>query len=1045
MIGYLQDPTNRKSDANGRAATESLELKHWISTFWDYPQEQGWTTDDPVLHWYQCSNAVAAARAQEWLYFHLLEGFLGVYVSIDKLSRRSTHSGKMVIDSSIIPQLIHEWESRARDPTETKAEDEKSSIKDGYTVLRLLMEVIQACRNLDEHDEPSRSISLSIRILVETLAKAVSGVSKGDAMEQYTTWKLGPTPVLTDRMANMGWCRFQIARLWYQYLPSTMYYLSSLPDRLKFGAVTHENCTADHCTSTGVDPVTYEPRHRQTCLSTAANENSCSMVDVDTNSIADVILQDSFPLIEIQAQPDGIIELKIHKYTLGMPFVALSHVWSGGMGNVNTNSMRLCQLRYLHSLLQRIRENGDDDLDRRYGSRKIDDGIEDFRVRLGFARKEKPLLLWIDTLCVPVGAEYKAAYTMTLRRMAQIYVSAQCVLVMDPELQHMNHGAMQKEQVFAHILCSAWMCRSWCFQEASLARIYLIQFNDGYYVVDQQYFQFLKDSEQHSPSIESDRALADVHSAGTDTLISPNSLMREVSRWFWETPVVMKIRSRDPRQLMNKLEDWKNFALAWNGLRNRSTTKAEDLYGILAVVVDLSAGDVLKIHPADRLKAIYRSQSTLPLPLLYQVGPKIQDENGRDTWAPSIVRGDRLDLHAGYCTVGLEGLSLDPSRWADLSAPQAVLITCAPTFHRPLGIELPKIHTRLMIEFVSGQTCPVTEDFEYTLCCIYDDSLLHHVPGIGTFSPGVCVIVNSQVNDVFDVSYLCPIRVFSPQNSKIATSSLLGRETDELHIVGRSLDWQKHSILIKSDFDRWPSPLRHVSRRALSTKVIIRNSSNWIDLSSIGLVSGPYMIGIIICAIHRQNQLPGKLLWLCVSRWLSLLIEAAWALASLAQWDRYRTLDWTDRLYGTTAKPRVQRLKHLSQYPAFIARVPPLAAASTFLGLYHKHRGSTWMKVFAIILFAEVGLHLAFTLVTLQIVFLYVSHGWWEPVTRTFFSDLPEDPVEVSTKQSQLRELDWRPEVDHRYRIAILVWRMVDQLRRKEQVSENSNRIISVA
>ncbi|KAL9006116.1 MAG: hypothetical protein Q9188_001136 [Gyalolechia gomerana] len=675
--GCSQDPINTKHDAGGRIPAETLELEQWTTTFWDYPEKQGWSANIPVLHWHHCSNEVAATRAQEWFYFRLLDSFLGVHVSTYTMSRRSASSRRMIIDSSMLPQLIREWELRVRRTKDMEQEngDDESMFKNGDRVLKLLMEVIQACNNLDEHNEPSRSISLSIRILVETLAKAAWRTSKDYTVEQWRIWKLGPTPILTDRMANAGWCRFQITRLWYQYLPSTMYYLSSLPQRSAFGAVTHENCTADHCTSTGVDPITYEPRHRQTCFSLAANYNSCSMVDVDTASIANVILQDSFPLIEIQAQPSGSIELKVHKYTIGLPFVALSHVWSGGMGNVNKNSMRLCQLRYLHSLLRRIHKNGDDDLDRRYGSRKINDGIDDLRVRLRIARKEVPLLLWIDTLCVPVGSEHKAAYTMTLRRMAQIYVSAQCVLVLDPELQHINHRAMRKEQVFAHILCSAWMSRSWCFQEASLARVYLVQFNDGYFVVDQQYFDFQKGSEKLDRAIESDRAAPHSHSATMDTLISQTSLMREVGRWFWEMPVVTKIRNRDPRQLMNKLEDWKNFALAWNGLRNRSTTKAEDLYGILAVVVDLSAGDVLKLYPQDRLKAIYRSQTTLPLPLLYEVGPKISDGNGHDTWAPSVIKGDRLDLHSGYCTVSLEGLLIDPRRWANLSPPQAIFVT----------------------------------------------------------------------------------------------------------------------------------------------------------------------------------------------------------------------------------------------------------------------------------------------------------------------------------------------------------------------------------
>lgn len=190
------------------------------------------------------------------------------------------------------------------------------------------------------------------------------------------------------------------------------------------------------------------------------------------------------------------------------------------------------------------------------------------------------------------------------------------------------------------------------------------------------------------------------------------------------------------------------------------------------------------------------------------------------------------------------------------------------------------------------------------------------------------------------------------------------------------------------DFAHWPPALPHVSKRSLSKKVIIRNASNWIELSTVGMLSGPYIIGFIICTVRRRDPVKDKLMWLCLSRWLSLLVEAAWAAASLAYWDLHRTVDWTDRLYGTTKRTRLQHLTHLVQYPAFLARLPPLAAASAFLALYKSSR-EPWMKVFAIILFSEVGLSLAFTFLVLSSMLLTISHGWFQPMTATFFADLP--------------------------------------------------------
>ncbi|KAL9026981.1 MAG: hypothetical protein Q9196_004434 [Gyalolechia fulgens] len=1048
--GGSQDRTNTKDDAGGPTAAEPFEFEQWTSTFWDYPKRQGWTTDVPTLHWHDCSNEVAATRAQELLYFRLLDSFLGVHVSTETLSRRSASSRRMIIDSSMLPQLIREWESRVRGTEDMEHEnsDEESIFQGGDRVLRLLMEVIQACNNLDGFNEPSRSISLSIRLLVETLAKAVWRISKGCTMEPWRIWKLGPTPILTDRMANAGWCRFQIARFWNQHHPSTMYYLSSLPHRTTFGGHTHHTCTADRCTASGVNPVTYEPQHRRSCGTISPHNGDCSMVGVDTATIANVILQGSIPLIEMRLQSDGSIALDVvpHENRL---YVAISHVWSGGLGNARANSMRSCQLRYLYGLLLRLRENGDDDLDRWQGSRKHRDALDDVRAKCGLDRQRKPLLLWIDTLCIPVGSPHSTAYTKTLYRMAQIYITAQCVLVLDPELQHVNHRTMQKEQVFAHILCSSWMSRSWTFQEACMARIFLVQFNDGYFVVDQQYFEFQKASEKLD---RKDTAVVPEMTSLHDSpainrlLTSHISLLQDVTHWFREMPVVLKIRTRDPRELMSKLEDWKNFALAWNGLRNRSTTKAEDLYGILAVVVDLSAGDILKLDPKERFKAIYRSQSTLPLPLLYQPSPKLPNEIGRDTWAPSGIKGDRLDLHSGYLSVRPEGLLIDPSQWTQLNTPQAIVIASAPTTSRYLDVGFDGTQSRRKVELLLGRTSPLPDTAPCSLCFIIDDTLACSVSGVGTFAPGACLIINSMKGVVYQASYLCPIKAsLSDTRSRHLASPV--NETGIPYVSGSTIDWQKYSISVTSDLASWPPPVPHVSKRSASKLVLIRNISIWCQLSYNAISHGPYLVGVGVCSAHRDSPTGGRLFWVFLSRWLGIVVESVWEAVVLFLWDHRRSVQWSDRLYGTIAPSRIRLLRDLSQYPVLVFKILILIAASVMLGLciWYGHR---WMKLVTIVLFADFGLSSAYVAFLIYLTFKF-AQGQYRPYrlfTLDFFSNLPQDPFQTDDRLLQFWERETRPDVDHRYPIAKVVWRIVGYIRRKRRGSEQDNdRIVVVA
>ncbi len=335
-----------------------------------------------------------------------------------------------------------------------------------------------------------------------------------------------------------------------------------------------------------------------------------------------------------------------------------------------------------------------------------------------------------------------------------------------------------------------------------MARIWFVQFADGYFTVDKQYFDFQKASEkliQKSGDSESGSPSSNTLPQKT-TMSEPRThLMHDVTSWFREMPVLVKIRNRDPRELMSKLEDWKNFALAWNGLRSRSTTKPDDLYGILAVVVDLSAGEILKLSAADRFKAILRSQSTLPLPLLYQTGPKDLDNRGFDTWVPSAIKGDRLDLQSGYVTFGQQGLLLAPGQWSNLRKPQAILVASAPTSGRFFNVEVGGEQAIRTIELLRSSTSPVSDAAGRLLCCVFDDTLAI-ADGRGTFAPGACLIVHSQKDSVYYVSYMCPVRIsgsrLSRSGNRISVDDDI--QVESKTISGTFVDWQKYSMLIQS-------------------------------------------------------------------------------------------------------------------------------------------------------------------------------------------------------------------------------------------------------
>ncbi|KAL9037886.1 MAG: hypothetical protein Q9180_003466, partial [Flavoplaca navasiana] len=640
--------------AGAASGVESGSRSDWTLDFWGYPKTKGWAVSDSQS-WWTSDVEETARRAQEWMYFELLRRFLGHPIDVSNLSRKQEHSERLVIDSSDIPELLGRWSADHRGSQED-AQSHTGTTPDApqkkEVVLLLLARVLLECNRLDDLSEPAQSTSFAIRVLVETLIRATC--KSAYITKTSNIQNLESNALLKQRFLGNGWCPYQIERLWGQYPPSTTYYLSSLSRERTFGGVQHDQCNEFRCMTTSIDPATYQHRHAESC---SIESNPCQMVGVQSSTVAECINGGHIPLIKFEESVDGILRPSIVESHNDLRYVALSHVWSGGLGNVKANSMFSCQLRKLHGLLQTIRENGDDDLDRDRGSRKTRGMKRDLRASLRMKPlPEQPVLLWIDTLCVPVGIEHTQAYKRALAQMAQIYVQAQCVLVVDPELQKMKYKELPDEELFATVQCSSWNSRSWTFQEAAMARVFYIQFLDGYSIIDKKWHDFMKDmekeKEKNATATQVSRDIVDMH----------KTLMVDVSNWFATMPVMTKIRTYDARTLMTHSEDWQNFVRVWNGLRTRSTTKSDDLYGIIAIMVDLTAYEILQLEPQLRMKAILRSQSTLPISLLYQDCPRILDSEGQPMWAPSQIAGGHLDMSNRYMRLHDDGLFIASER-----------------------------------------------------------------------------------------------------------------------------------------------------------------------------------------------------------------------------------------------------------------------------------------------------------------------------------------------------------------------------------------------
>ncbi|KAL9577938.1 MAG: hypothetical protein Q9212_006042 [Teloschistes hypoglaucus] len=936
----------------------------WTIDFWKYPEQQGWCASSGGS-WLTPSPEQSAGRAQEWLYVELLRRFIGQQIEISSLARQSRRGEPKVLDSCHLPDLLAQWATRQSLSEVGRylyigATDEKAGKQS--PVLSLLARVAAECGRLDDIPEPCQSTSLAIRLLVDTLANTIYKLANVSAINIPLTLKLQFNPLLKHRFHVNGWCPRQIALLWGRYSPTTAYYLSSLPHRTTFGGVKHHHCNENRCATASVDPATYEHQHADGC-STASDH--CRMVGVPSARVAECIKGGHIPLIKFQELSDGMLQPEVVEFRSDLRYVALSHVWSGGLGNVEANSMFSCQVRKIYDLLRTIQENGDDDLDRDRGPRKLQGSKRDVKEVLGIPIRRPPVLLWIDTLCVPVGQQHVAMRQKAIAQMAQIYVQAQCVLVLDPELPNIGFEGLPREQIFASVLCSAWNSRSWTLQEACMARVFYVQFADGYYVLDQKWHDFIKGL---TAAVDCGSSELSARSFGGEMR---DSLMLEVSDWFRQMPLMTKIRSYDSRTLMTKSEDWQNFSRVWNALRTRSTTKMDDLYGIIAIMVDLSAYEILKLDPQERMKAILRSQSSLPLSLLYQKCTKLVDSKGMPSWAPSELAGGHLEMNTGFMSLQDDGLLIDVDRpgAAQHEWPSAYLFSTEGPISSSLNFCTPDSETTLRLDI-----CSSSEENDQATTGTWI-MLIHDGPGHRQSlreMPGVLLSVLCNQDKQYRTAYFSPIRVIPKdigitfEEESIGCAGLYSTRPVE----AQRIPLEGHSIKIVHDITFWYKPKLRMKNQLLSRRVVIRNLSNATVFGAVVLTSVLYMAAIIGCAVHHRRPLPRKILYLAVPRYVSHFLELFWLGIEIVHFDG--------------AQDSMEKESRL------------MSGISV--------HGWVWAKWYGIIGFAEIGVRLTFTWVVLWFLYSNLEHLG---MAKEDLSDLPEDMTNYSRRWSDNNKNTW--------------------------------------
>lgn len=247
-------------------------------------------------------------------------------------------------------------------------------------------------------------------------------------------------------LLDAGWCINEIAHLTDQFTDchtSMLIYLASI--NRNFPAIDHKLCSLQECVDSKIDYHAYVPAHvTRLC--------DCSPVRIEDQQMWDmqeILRRGSIQMITFAAETVSQDKLCLHEWqpaSSEFKYVAISHVWSDGLGNLHENSLPRCQLAGIQNSVNDLYPGSDVDMP-----------------------------FWMDTLCVPREIH---ARKIAINSMRQVYSEAHRVLVLDNSLSTLNCAATPQECLI-RIKIAPWSTRLWTFHESALARRISFQLKDG--------------------------------------------------------------------------------------------------------------------------------------------------------------------------------------------------------------------------------------------------------------------------------------------------------------------------------------------------------------------------------------------------------------------------------------------------------------------------------------------------------------------------------------------------------------------------------------
>ena len=348
------------------------------------------------------------------------------------------------LDTSIIESLFTRVTEQGRSLPETQRKARADDLDQSFDETRRQLRFLATKTETFDYEGAVRTFLG----LFHELAAAVGGAAYQET-DVYYGEQHGAVEITTGASSTLGrlqenkWCPREIWNLVKKYNSTIGYYASLLisPSSNK----DHSVCTSLVCEAFNVrDDKLYPYRHEKPLP-------CCEFLPMDTRKVIAILKQGLIPVTTYDGRSDASTYIEVTAADSSTAYVAISHVWSDGMGNPRANAMPICQLERISSIC------------------RSEDGSH--------------MPFWIDTLCCPTEPEEATELAISLMR--KTYHEAAAVVFLDEWLSSCSAQSVPAPNIMLRIMLSGWTQRLWTFQEGMLGRQVWILFADQLVPMDE--------------------------------------------------------------------------------------------------------------------------------------------------------------------------------------------------------------------------------------------------------------------------------------------------------------------------------------------------------------------------------------------------------------------------------------------------------------------------------------------------------------------------------------------------------------------------------